>query len=420
MALFNGLAREARFSLMDAIGQEWLATTFFVIWIAVVSCMLIGYRARTATVLNFILVLSVHERNVYILTGADTAMRVFSFWLMFAPVGRHYSVDALLGKRVPKFALPVRMLQLQLGIIYLVTAYLKLIGVVWQHGEALQYVLQLETIRLPLGTLLQQIGSTYLLKGLSYFVLIGEVLLPFLLFARSTRLRVLGIFIGLAIHGGIALTLAIPDFSLVMLSAYVLFLPTSWIDWLEQRFPLFKLIQAEEADSPPYQWVLSTILMAAMGLVIWWHVYTVGDYGEELITTPPPDAIWYTGLWQYWDMFAPLPYQIDGHMRVIGTFENGTTYDLYHHVPATEPPRTFWWGPVMRWKKFEENIFNYQYETILFQWAAYYCRSYNQESVIGTRLEKLEIIYVYRRSHAPEQPVNPMQIEVIWQHWCFE
>ncbi|PJF23210.1 MAG: hypothetical protein CUN56_02045, partial [Phototrophicales bacterium] len=108
VALFNGLAREARFSLMDAIGQEWLATTFFVIWIAVVSCLLIGYRARTAAVLNFILVLSVHERNVYILTGADTAMRVFSFWLMFAPVGRHYSVDALLGKRVPKFALPVR------------------------------------------------------------------------------------------------------------------------------------------------------------------------------------------------------------------------------------------------------------------------------------------------------------------------
>ena len=418
-ALFDGLARDARFSLMDAIGQGWMAVAFFLLWIVVLVCMLVGYRTRTATILNFIIILSIHERNVYILTGADTAMRVFSFWLMFTPAGRHYSVDVLRGKQASPFALPVRMLQMQLLLVYIVTAYLKLIGHVWQDGEALFYVLQLETIRLPLGTFLYQVNSAFLWETLSYFVLIGEVLLPILLLMPVVPLRVLGLLIGLAIHGGIALTLAIPDFSLVMLCAYILFFPSSWMDWIDRRMPPYLVGAPLQSNNIRYQFVLSSFLIGTMTLVIWWNLYTLGDYKDEIISKPPPDLIWYSGLWQYWDLFAPLPYQVDGWMRVVGHFENGTTYDLFHDIPLTQRPSAFRWGPDMRWKKFEDNVFNYQYEQILSAWGAYYCRLYNEDAVIGTRMLTLDIIYVYRRSHIPLTDINPIQTETLWYHWCF-
>jgi hypothetical protein len=100
-ALFDGLIRTPRFSLLDAVGQAWLAEAFFLLWIAVLSGLLLGYRTRWMAVLNYILILSVHERNGFILTGADTALRVFSFWMMFAPLAQHYALDALRRKTPP-------------------------------------------------------------------------------------------------------------------------------------------------------------------------------------------------------------------------------------------------------------------------------------------------------------------------------
>ena len=151
--LFDGLVRESRFSLMDAIGHPWLATLFFVLWIVVLIALALGYRARLMTILNFIIILSVHERNGYVLTSADTLLRVMSFWLMFAPVAQYYSIDAIRKRwqryretgniaqlrveTTPRtaFALPLRIIQWQFVIVYIATAYLKVLGPIWQRGK---------------------------------------------------------------------------------------------------------------------------------------------------------------------------------------------------------------------------------------------------------------------------------------------
>src|SRR5690349_2565810 len=63
-ALFTELARSDRFSLMDALSTPWMAALFFVFWAVVAVGLLVGYRTRLMTVLNFICILSVHERNI--------------------------------------------------------------------------------------------------------------------------------------------------------------------------------------------------------------------------------------------------------------------------------------------------------------------------------------------------------------------
>ena len=94
-ALWDGLARTDRFSIMDAMPYSWMAIVFFSIWAGVALSLLVGNRTKLMAIVNFVIVLSVHERNVYVLNGADTVIRALSFWMLFLPLGDYYSVDAL-------------------------------------------------------------------------------------------------------------------------------------------------------------------------------------------------------------------------------------------------------------------------------------------------------------------------------------
>jgi hypothetical protein len=546
-ALFDGLVRANRFSLMDAVGSAEAAIVVFVIWIVVLIALLMGYRARLMAILNYVLILSIHERNGDILTAADTVMRVFSFWLMFAPMNRHYAIDAVrerwmryrvtgsVGALRPDesgrmaFALPVRMLQLQLVLIYACTGYLKLIGDVWLSGDVLHYVRQLETLLLPGGVWLYSVLPEWALKAGSYYALFAEVAIPILLVFPlwSRRLRLAAFVLALGLHGGIALTMAIPDFSVVMLIGFALFFEPDWLErgarWLRVSVPAVTLPHPVERYSPLWMllavippqrvrddmhsnqsallmdgwtvvrngemlrgreawnalfsqlsfsrlwgWALmfpgvrrviwrsmgwgvrhwltvplqapvpyadarvlavraamALVLIPLMVLVVWWNAYATLAYTTDKQIEAPPavDLIWYSGLWQYWDMFAPLPMQLDGWLMIPGQFENGVQLDLMSGSDV-DPERAmrWYWGPEMRWEKFEENVFRYQNEALLGAWGSYLCRTYNEEraAVRGTRLATLQIQHVFRRSFPPGGAPNAYEIETLWFHWCFD
>jgi hypothetical protein len=445
VALFDGLVRAPRFSLMDAIGQEWLALAFFVLWIGVLLCLILGYRTRLMAVLNFLIILSVHERNGFILTGADTAMRVFSFWMMFAPIAEYYSLDALRRKARPQptFALPARMLQWQLIIIYITTLYLKLLEPIWTNGDALFYVLQLDSVLLYPGAILRQ-APLWFLRLLTHFTLIAEVAIPLLLMFPLRRWFIgLAFILAVLLHGGIGLTLAIPDFSLVMLIAFIAHFPPQWFDIVDRQ--LFRILRSQRVRdilrrlvhytpipaTPPhyYRTLLALTLIPLMLLVIWWNAVESTYYTEEYGVEPLPpmpvalqNIVWYTGLWQWWDLFAPLPLQYDGYLIIPGHFENGLTYDLRTQQPLPNRELFPRFGPLMRFEKFEENVARYADEPILLGWGRYYCRLYNSEQALveGERLATLEIIFMRRDAYQPGASVNPYYQNVLWEHWCFD
>jgi hypothetical protein len=441
-ALWDGLARDSRFSLMDWLPASWMAVLFFLVWIAVLVALLVGWRARLMAILNFILILSIHERNVYILTGADTAMRVFSFWLMFAPVSEYYALDAARPKIAPTFlshTLPITVMRVQFATIYLVTGYLKAIEGIWTRGEALHYVLQLESILLLPGRLLKLYAPDTLLTLITLSVIVVELSLPVLLLSPfgQPRLRSIGIVIGALLHIGIGLTLAIPDFSLVMLVGYTLFFQPEWVSRIarqvEKVFVTVKFSNSVRYSARPYReetrhalpflrW-LNLIAIPLLLLVVWWNIEATREYQETFMPPLPEgveDVMWLSGLWQYWDLFAPVPYQIDGRLLVEGRFENGIRFDLFTEQPVNVQVQSIQFGPLMRWKKFEEVIFRNQYPQILEAWGDRYCRLYNEEMVVvpGTLLEQIDIAYVYRRSHPPQEQPNEIQHELMWTHHC--
>ena len=77
----------------------------------------------------------------------------------------------------------------------------------------------------------------------------------------------------------------------------------------------------------------------------------------------------------------------------------------------------------MRWKKLIANIyFQGGYDAILEAWGSDYCYKHNVEGALpmGKRLATLEIHYHYRLSYAPGGKRQPLQLYVMWRHWCYD
>ena len=55
----------------------------------------VGFLSRFSSVAVFLCLVSIHQRNLFILNSGDTILRVTGFFLMFAPTGAAISVDRL-------------------------------------------------------------------------------------------------------------------------------------------------------------------------------------------------------------------------------------------------------------------------------------------------------------------------------------
>src|SRR5579859_941787 len=246
--------RVERFSIMDAFSQAWMVYLFWAAWIVVILLLLVGYRTRLISIISFIFLVSVLERNTYLISGSDMVLRVMSFWMLFVPLGQYYSVDAVLRRwrryrqtqriedlrveTTPRttFAFPVRAAQIQFALIYLFTAAIKYSGSLWWSGDALFYALSLKDLVLPTGEWFVKNIPYSLIQLGTYFTVILETLFFFLVFSPIFQpyATVIALFYVGLMHIGIAVLMSIPDFSLVMLSGFVIFFKASWLELIDQ------------------------------------------------------------------------------------------------------------------------------------------------------------------------------------------
>ena len=117
--------------------------------------LMLGYRTRLATIVSWILLISLQSRNPLVLQGADIAFRVVLFWMLFLPTGRRWSLDRLFGRtaRAAKktVASPATLAYIvQIVLIYLFSGLLKT-GAAWHDGTAVYYALSIDQLVRPLG-----------------------------------------------------------------------------------------------------------------------------------------------------------------------------------------------------------------------------------------------------------------------------
>jgi hypothetical protein len=118
-------------------------------------------------------------------------------------------------------------------LIYATAGWYKIQGSRWQDGTALYYPLKLDYFA-PWPALSDLLGSNgMIVMLLTYGTVLIQVAFPFALFNRKVK-NVLLVAMMLE-HAGIAVLLGLPLFSLAMISADAVFLPTAFLVWLGAR-----------------------------------------------------------------------------------------------------------------------------------------------------------------------------------------
>lgn len=121
-------------------------------------------------------------------------------------------------------------------LIYATAGWYKIQGSRWQDGTALYYPLKLDYFT-PWPELSGLLSSSALaVMVLTYATVIVQVAFPFTLFNRRVKNVLLVVMIGE--HAGIALLLGLPFFSMAMIAADAVFLPTVFLVWLGRRVTL--------------------------------------------------------------------------------------------------------------------------------------------------------------------------------------
>ena len=217
-----------RLNLFTVIPQDdrWIIALFWV-FLGSAIMLTVGFLSRINSVIVYLCLASIQQRNLYITHGGDTFLRVAGFFLIFAPAGAALSVDRLIRVWRGREQVAVqarrlwaqRMIQMELSLMYLVTICWKLKGGPWIDGSALFYVYHLfEFERFPLPSWFLH---PVILKMGTWSALVLELSLGTLIWVKRLRYKVLAA--GLLFHLGLEYSLNIPMFQWDVLCAYILF-----------------------------------------------------------------------------------------------------------------------------------------------------------------------------------------------------
>ncbi|WP_280918021.1 HTTM domain-containing protein [Streptomyces sp. SPB4] len=122
-------------------------------------------------------------------------------------------------------------------LIYATAGWYKIQGSRWQDGTALYYPLRLDYFA-PWPELSDVLaGSGVLVMLLSYGTVAVQVAFPFTLFNRRVKNVLLALM--MLEHAGIAVLLGLPFFSMAMIAADAVFLPTGFLVWAGARVSRF-------------------------------------------------------------------------------------------------------------------------------------------------------------------------------------
>lgn len=223
---------------------------------AFAALLTIGWRTKLMSILYYVSMLFLHNRNLASSSGADVLLLITGFNLMLSPCGAAYSVDAwLASRRRGTLASPVvlpwslRLFQIQISLVYLMAATLKAGGTLWLNGSALHYVLNnTEVMRFDLRFLTEY---PLLINLMTFSALAMEFSLAYFIWFRAARPFVL--YLGLMLHLGILVTINIPCFGELMWIGYLAFLTPPEFDGLLRAVDvrrLFRKAGPKAVDAP--------------------------------------------------------------------------------------------------------------------------------------------------------------------------
>jgi hypothetical protein len=260
-------SRAGHFGLFRMLFSKENATLFdlsYLILAALAVLFLVGLQTRVVTPFLLLFWMGLSTNSAVLTNGGDTIMRIALFFLIFANLSQHWSVDAWLRNKygvarttwLPRRLTPpswatnaahnaaIMVCCYQIMLVYVNSGIFKLQGEEWRNGTAFYYSVVLDVFR-PFP------GLSDLTWQFSIFVFVAtwlsiwvQLTFPVLVLWRPTRIAALVFLLGM--HFGIGLFLGLWPFSLAMISLDLLFVRDgSWqraLRWVREVAAVLKEI----------------------------------------------------------------------------------------------------------------------------------------------------------------------------------
>jgi hypothetical protein len=415
MALREVYGPLADISLHALSGGVALQVALFVLAGLAALALTAGYRTRLAAVVSWLLLVSLHARNPMLLNAGDSLLRRVLFWGLFLPLGSVWSLDALArSESVPRgrsdglvTGVATTALLVQVVLVYVVNALIKLRGEAWVSGTAVRYVFGIDHLTVLLGDVLA--GHPAVLTPLAHLWLALLVASPLLLLLTGwPRALLAGAFA--AGHLGMALTLRLGPFPFVSMAALLPFVPPRVWDAAERHLAGLvapgSRLRARRVARRLAAWlprgptlptdvratgrrVVTVVVAVLLVMVLVWNAVSVD-------IAPAPPEVEAASEEYRWDMFAPEPRRTDGWYVAPATLPSGARVDAWNGgtvswTPPDETTRTF---PTHRWLVYLLDLQRPGGEPLRDEFGGYLCDRWAARH--DTRLTNVSVVYVER------------------------
>jgi hypothetical protein len=375
--------------------------------------LLLGYRTRLATLVVWLMTISLHNRNLFVLQSGDDLLRLLLLWGLFLPWQAYYSLDAKRNKAPIATGLAGFGYLLLIASVYFFSVAFKTSPEWRSDGSAIYYALSLDQMRLPItGDWLYQFPG--LMTLLTHLVIYMELLIPLLLLLPSRKgyLRLAAVILTLLLHLGIGLTLYVGLFYIINIVSVLGLIPSFVMDRLEARFRIKKQALPFRSLPPLPQLLVNSACLALIAVCGMLNLSAVSWFPYQLRgeTLYPVNAL---RLNQYWGMFSPSVLKRDGWFVYHGADSLGRQWDLrlnQDYVDYKKPEHVVSLYKSDRWRKLSENMQSDNYTFLRPLYCKYLLYAWNKNHP-EKQLATLNLYYMQKES-LPNYKTTPVEKKI--------
>lgn len=423
---------------LHSISGAWQFEAFLFLLQALFAVMLLaGFKTKISSIISFILLLSIQNRNPVVLYGGDFLLKMTLFWGIFIPWGARFSIDSInpVLKKLPSrvFTFGILGYFLQTCFIYLFAAASKS-GLSWTtDNTAVFYVLMLKPFATPLAGFVVQNFSQFL-PFLTIFVRLLEILAPFLILSPfyNSQARIVAIALLIFMHLSFGATLFIGLFPFISIVSLFGLLPSYFWDRLvplagkvfggrggsvSQKKHFSPKTQTNTESRKLFDFsTLSKVI--CLGLIIYILGFNMSNIG--LVSSYPRTPGYLIGVNQQWTMFAPSPPDYSLWYGVTGKLRNGKSVDMPINASMFDLHKNYLWISQQMWILDSPRLISTEKrDKIWKEYASYLCKNFkangDQKNVV---LSSLKIYAETQKIPLTRDSTQPKQKTILYSHSC--
>lgn len=240
-----------QWGLFEFFSSDQALLIGWVVLLLAALALAVGWHSRLAAIIVFVLIQSFIQRDRWAFNGGDALMSIEAMFLALSSCGAALSLDQ--RRRTGSFwsaqtraPWVIRLLQVQLSVIYLANVQAKLAGEAWLDGSAASYSWR----AWPLYTAPEWLtGNPLLANAATWGTILIELAIAVLVWNRRCRPWVLAA--GVALHLAIMITMSVGFHSLAIFVLYLAFVPWERVAELPDKLSRKRSSPSSEPAAEP-------------------------------------------------------------------------------------------------------------------------------------------------------------------------